>query len=116
MQLETGTLKPVFELARRLDMNAFRISLEWSRIEPQKDRWDGDTLLNYRNMLLFMHQKRLNPIVTLNHFTLPLWILTPPSPSVLRNMALGEPSSTDPYWGSVRGWENEETVKEFIKY
>jgi hypothetical protein len=29
---------------------------------------------------------------------------------------LGDPPSSDPYWKSLRGWENNETVEEFIKY
>ena len=50
----------------------------------------------------------LIPIVTLNHFTLPLWVLSPPDtiaknivqrilPSPLRDAPVGKPSSTDSY-------------------
>ena len=69
----------------------------------------------------------LIPIVTLNHFTLPLWVLSPPDtiaknivqrilPSPLRDAPIGEPSYTDSYWSSLRGWENYATIKEFIKF
>ena len=37
-------------------------------------------------------------------------------PSPLRDAPIGEPSSTDSYWSSLRGWENYATVKEFIKF
>jgi beta-glucosidase/6-phospho-beta-glucosidase/beta-galactosidase len=74
-----------------------------------------------------MRNVGLIPIVTLNHFTLPLWVLTPPDsiaknivqqllPSPLRDAPIGEPSSTDSYWNSLRGWENYRTVEEFVKF
>ena len=116
-----------FEIARRIGMNSFRISLEWSRIEPEKDQWNEAAIDHYREMIRSMRDTGLTPVVTLNHFTLPLWVLTPPSrfkkitgqhllPSPLRDAPLGDPPSTDPYWNSLRGWENYRTVEEFIKF
>ena len=37
-------------------------------------------------------------------------------PSPLKDIPLADPPSSDPYWKSLRGWENNETVEEFIKY
>ena len=37
-------------------------------------------------------------------------------PLPLRNLPLADPLSSDPYWNSLRGWENKETVEEFSKY
>jgi beta-glucosidase len=116
-----------FRLAKSLGMNAFRISLEWARIQPEKDQWNREALDHYKKMLISMRKSGLIPIVTLNHFTLPLWILTPPVnitknivqqilPSPLRDAPIGEPQSADPYWNSLRGWENHRTVEEFIKF
>ena len=116
-----------FRLAKSLGMNAFRISLEWARIQPEKDQWNREALDHYKKMLISMRKSGLIPIVTLNHFTLPLWILTPPVnitknilqqilPSPLRHAPIGEPQSADPYWNSLRGWENHRTVEEFIKF
>ncbi|MBV9178996.1 MAG: glycoside hydrolase family 1 protein [Nitrososphaeraceae archaeon] len=116
-----------FQLAKSLGMNAFRISLEWARIQPKKDQWNQEALDHYKKMLRSMRKGGLTPIVTLNHFTLPLWVLTPPDkitknivqlilPSPLRDAPIGEPPSTDPYWNSLRGWENDRTVKEFVKF
>ena len=78
-------------------------------------------------MLLSMREKGLEPIVTLNHLTLPLWVLTPPIqfkkkfyqhflPHPLRDLPIKNPPLSDPYWKSLRGWENEETVREFIHF
>ncbi len=118
-----------FDLAKQIGMNCFRISLEWSRIEPERGQWNQEAVDHYKVMIKHMQEegqkKGLRPIITLNHLTLPLWVLTPPSrfakkigqgllPSPLRDIPLADPISTDPFWKSLRGWENYETVKEFI--
>jgi beta-glucosidase len=116
-----------FDLASELGMNAFRIAIEWARIEPEKGRWDQDAIDHYKQMIRSMRERGLTPVITLNHLTLPLWILTPPSrftkkigqgilPSPLRDLPLADPPASDPYWNSLRGWENQETVKEFVKF
>ena len=116
-----------FDIARRLGMNTFRIGIEWSRIEPSKDIWNYQAIDHYKEMIRSMRDKGLIPIITLNHVTLPLWVLTPPTeftkkigqrilPSPLKDLPLADPPSTDPYWKSLRGWETHRTVEEFIKY
>ena len=116
-----------FELAKKMGMNAFRIGVEWARIEPEKDQWDQEAIDHYKQMVRSMTEAGLTPVITLNHLTLPLWVLTPPSkftkrigqgllPSPLRDLPLADPPASDPYWKSLRGWENKETVKEFIEY
>jgi beta-glucosidase len=116
-----------FQLAKSLGMNAFRISLEWARIQPKKDQWNQEAIDHYKKMLRSMREARLTPIITLNHFTLPLWVLTPPNriaknivqqilPSPLRDAPIGEPVSAHSYWNSLGGWENHTTVEEFVKF
>jgi beta-glucosidase/6-phospho-beta-glucosidase/beta-galactosidase len=116
-----------FDMASKLGMNAFRIGIEWARIEPEKDQWDQMAIDHYRHMIISMREKGLMPIITLNHLTLPTWILTPPSrftkkigqnllPSPLTDLPLSDPPQDDAYWKSLRGWENEQTVKEFVKF
>ena len=61
------------ELVRRLNMNAFRLSIEWSRIQPQQDVWDAQAVDHYREVLESMKKRGIEPIVTLFHFTLPVW-------------------------------------------
>jgi beta-glucosidase len=74
-----------------------------------------------------MRARGLTPVISLSHATLPLWVLTPASnftkrigqnllPPPLKDIPLGDPPSSDLYWKSLRGWENNETVEEFIKY
>ena len=116
-----------FDLARSLGLNAFRISIEWARIEPKKDQWDQVAIDHYREMLLAMRERNLIPLVSLHHATLPLWVLTPPQeflrrmgqnllPRPIKDLPLGDPLPSDPFWKSLRGWENDETVARFIRY
>ncbi|GCF09205.1 glycoside hydrolase family 1 protein [Dictyobacter arantiisoli] len=62
-----------FLLAEQMENNALRLSLEWSRIEPQEGQWDHTALERYRSMLLALHRLHITPVVTLHHFTDPLW-------------------------------------------
>src|SRR5258707_14486093 len=54
--------------------NAHRLSIEWRRIEPEPNRWDDSGLDHYRQMLTALRERGLTPMVTLHHFTNPLWI------------------------------------------
>jgi beta-glucosidase len=63
-----------FKLAQTLGLTAHRFSLEWSRIEPSPGQFDTLALDHYRGMILSLRSKGIEPIVTLNHFTIPLWL------------------------------------------
>jgi beta-glucosidase len=62
-----------FDLARDLGLNALRLSVEWSRIEPDEDRWDPKPLERYRELLEALVQRGIRPVVCLHHFTNPSW-------------------------------------------
>jgi beta-glucosidase len=116
-----------FELTRSLGLNTFRISIEWARVEPEKGQWHQEAIDHYKEMIRAMGERGLMPVISLNHVTLPLWVLTPPTtftkklgqtllPHPLKDIPLADPTPSDPYWKSLRGWESSETVKEFVKY
>ncbi|MCX5703314.1 MAG: glycoside hydrolase family 1 protein [Candidatus Omnitrophica bacterium] len=65
--------KEDFDLARALNHNAHRLSIEWARIEPQEGRFSSKELGHYREVILALRERGLQPIVTLHHFTNPLW-------------------------------------------
>lgn len=65
--------KEDFKIAKELNLKAIRISLEWSRINPKPDEFDEVELNHYREVLLELKRLGLKPIVTLHHFTNPLW-------------------------------------------
>ncbi|NTU65263.1 MAG: glycoside hydrolase family 1 protein [Chloroflexi bacterium] len=62
------------DLAARMNHNGHRLSIEWSRIEPQEGRWDSAAIDRYRYMLTGMRERDIEPMVTLHHFTNPLWV------------------------------------------
>ncbi len=51
-----------------------RLSFEWSRIEPQRGRRDPAAITHYHDVLASLKRHGLTPLVTLHHFTNPLWI------------------------------------------
>lgn len=62
-----------FALARQLHHNCHRFSIEWSRIEPQKGIFDVSAIEHYRKVISELRSRNLEPIVTLHHFTNPVW-------------------------------------------
>lgn len=62
-----------FDLAKSLNHNAHRLSIEWSRIEPKEGMWDEKEIEHYRTVLLALKNRGLKSFVTLHHFTNPLW-------------------------------------------
>ena len=62
-----------FALLRELKQNAHRLSLEWSRIEPSQGEFDARQIRHYRDVLGELREQGIEPMVTLHHFTSPLW-------------------------------------------
>jgi len=69
-----GRWREDFDRAVETHQNAHRLSVEWSRIQPAPDRWDEAALDNYREMLQGLVERNLTPMVTLHHFSDPLWL------------------------------------------
>ena len=63
-----------FDLARGLRHNAHRLSVEWSRIEPEEGHFSEAALRHYREVLEALVERGIEPVVTLLHFTLPRWL------------------------------------------
>ncbi len=63
-----------FDLARSLGQNAHRLSIEWSRIEPEEGQWNEAALDHYRAVIEALRSRAIEPLVTLHHFTNPRWL------------------------------------------
>lgn len=63
-----------FDLAASLGHNAHRFSIEWSRIEPREGEFDEAAIEHYRQVILALRTRGMEPFVTLWHWTLPLWL------------------------------------------
>jgi beta-glucosidase len=61
-------------LQASLGMNAYRFSIEWARIEPRAGAIDHAAVDEYRRLLGALRDARIEPFVTLHHFTLPKWL------------------------------------------
>jgi beta-glucosidase len=64
-----------FSLLRELNQNAHRLSIEWSRIEPSEGEFDSRQIRHYRDVLGELREQGIQPMVTLHHFTNPLWFV-----------------------------------------
>lgn len=70
----SGRAEEDLSLARSLGHNAHRLSLEWSRLEPEPGRFDAAAFARYARMLDHARGIGVEPVVTVHHFTLPRWI------------------------------------------
>lgn len=73
-------------------LNAYRFSIEWARIEPDKGKFDESEVEHYQKVLKCCKENAVEPVVTLLHFTSPRWLI------------------------EEGGWENEETIGLFANY
>jgi len=81
-----------FELIKELNNNAYRFSIEWSRIEPKKEFFDDSAIGHYKKMIISLKNRNIEPFVTLHHFTNPIWI------------------------SKEGGWLNPKTIDYFLEY
>ena len=122
------------KLARGLGMNTWRMGVEWSRIFPSSTAGiangeqitaadlqaldalaDPVAVAKYRKIIASARAKGMRPLVTLNHFTLPLWIH---DPIAVRDSLAGR-GADDPLPADLparAGWLNASTATEFRKY
>lgn len=73
-------------------LNVYRFSLEWARIEPREGVFEEKEIKHYRSVIRCCKEYGIVPIVTLHHFSSPVWIIT------------------------KGGWEAESVVEDFAKY
>ena len=62
------------DLVADMGLNAYRFSLEWSRIEPEEGEFSTVALDHYRRMAATCHEHGILPVVTFHHFTHPRWL------------------------------------------
>ena len=56
-----------------LGAKAFRLSLEWSRIEPADGQFSQEAIDKYRKILEDLKNRNIKTVVTLWHFSTPIW-------------------------------------------
>ncbi len=63
-----------FDQAAAMGLNAMRLSIEWSRVEVAPGRIDTAALDRYRDMVKALRERDIEPMVTLHHFSNPIWL------------------------------------------
>ena len=81
-----------FDLAKCLNQNVHRFSIEWSRIEPQQGKFNQREIEHYRKVLLALKRRDIKSFVTLWHWTIPLWL------------------------ADIGGWSNKKAIDCFNRY
>jgi beta-glucosidase/6-phospho-beta-glucosidase/beta-galactosidase len=77
-------------LVQQLGVDSYRFSIEWARIEPTRDHIDEDAIAHYRAELMALRAMAIHPVVTLHHFSNPVWVADPRNPA-----CTGGPSATN---------------------
>jgi beta-glucosidase len=70
-----GRWREDFDRAAESGQNAHRMSIEWSRVQPTPDVWDESALDRYREMARSLVERGMTPLVTLHHFSDPIWLV-----------------------------------------
>lgn len=89
-----GRLEEDVQLLNNIGVQQYRMSLEWARLEPTPGVWNEEAFQHYERELKLLTEgdRKIEPLITLNHFTLPAWV---------QNQG---------------GWESPETVDHFLRY
>jgi len=60
-------------LMKELGVQVYRFSVEWSKLEPEEGRFDQAAFNHYAQVLDALEAAGIIPMLTLHHFTNPLW-------------------------------------------
>lgn len=66
-----------FALAASLGNNAYRLGIEWARVEPEDDAWNQAEIDYYVDVVRAAREAGLEPMVTWYHWVIPTWVQNP---------------------------------------
>lgn len=94
------------DLAADLGLDLYRLSIEWSRVEPTRGVWDEAAWQHYSDVIDTLRARGIEPMVTLHHFTEPIWV-----------QDLSDPDcATGPSDTNLCGWANPEVPAAFVAF
>lgn len=94
------------DLVAELNADVYRLSIEWSRVEPSRDTWDEAAWAHYADVLDALAARGVEPMITLHHFTEPIWAY-----DLTDVDCAAGPSDTN-----LCGWSNPDMVAEFVEF
>ncbi len=65
--------KEDLSLLKKLNLNAYRFSLEWARVEPKENQFDEKEIQYYKSIVKILRDNKIEPFLTLHHLTNPVW-------------------------------------------
>lgn len=84
--------KEDIELMEKIGTGAYRFSVSWSRIFPEKGRYNPKGMDFYKRLIDELNKRNIKPVITIYHWDLPLWAY------------------------NMGGWLNRDSVKWFEEY
>ena len=84
--------KEDIELMAGMGIKHYRLGLEWARIQPDKGAFDTAVLEHYQELINLLLLNQIEPLVTLHHFTNPMW------------------------FESLGGWSEKRNITYFLQY
>src|SRR5580704_4468645 len=68
-------------LVKSMGLDSYRFSIEWARIEPEQGMIDEDAIAHYRAELQALVDMGIRPLVTIHHYSMPVWAADPRDPT-----------------------------------
>jgi len=65
--------KEDFDILEKLNLNAFRFGIHWSRIEPEPGVWDQAAIDHYKEYIKELRKRNIEPFLNIWHWTIPVW-------------------------------------------
>lgn len=84
--------KEDFDLVKELNLDSYRFSIEWARVEPEKGKFDDEEMEHYREVIGALHDRGIKPMVTLWHHSFPAW------------------------FEDQGGWEKQDSINDYVEY
>lgn len=77
-----GYTKAIEDVGLLTDMNldAYRFSIEWARVEPKRNQIDEAALKHYSDLIDELLARGIRPMITIHHFSNPVWVDDPGDP------------------------------------
>ncbi len=79
-------------LMKEMNHEIYRMSIEWSRIEPQEGIWSEEGISHYQQEIRALLRAGIKPLITLHHFSHPQW------------------------FEEIGQWTNKDSVKYFLRF